>query len=84
MDVSAIELTNLSYEALQRYFTRLSQSGYMKYSNVDSLIVLLYIQEIVDRYDLDIEEQNIVNRALSCIQGNNCMIPHANCNGACN
>lgn len=51
-----MDLTNLSYEALHRYFTRLSQSGYMKYSNVDSLIVLLYIQEIVNEYDLDIEE----------------------------
>lgn len=51
-----MEITNLSYEALHRYFTRLSQSGYIKYSNVDSLIVLLYIQELVSNYDLDIDE----------------------------
>lgn len=79
-----MDLTNLSYEALHRYFTRLSQSGYMKYSNVDSLIVLLYIQEIVNEYDLDIEEQTIINRALSCLQGSNCMIPYTGCKGACN
>lgn len=82
--MDAVDLTNLSYEALHRYFTRLSQSGYMKYSNVDSLIVLLYIQEIVSEYDLDIEEQTIVNRALSCLQGSNCMIPYTGCKGACN
>lgn len=51
-----MDITNLSYEAIHRYFTRLSQSGYMKYNNVDSLIVLLYIQEIVSECDLDIEE----------------------------
>ena len=79
-----MDLTNLSYEALHRYFTRLSQSGYMKYSNVDSLIVLLYIQEIVNKFDLDIEEQTIINKALSCLQGSNCMIPYSGCKGACN
>lgn len=78
-----MDLTNLSYEALHRYFTRLSQSGYMKYSNVDSLIVLLYIQEIVKEFYLDIEEQTIVNKALSCLQGSNCMIPYSGCKGAC-
>ena len=51
-----MEITNLSYEALHRYFTRLSQFGYIEYSNVDSLIVLLYIQELVSNYDLDIDE----------------------------
>lgn len=79
-----MDLTNLSYEALHRYFTRLSQSGYMKYSNVDSLIVLLYIQEIVNEFDLDIEEQTIINKALSCLYGSNCMIPYLGCKGACN
>ena len=78
-----MDLTNLSYEALHRYFTRLSQSGYMKYTNVESLIVLLYIQELVKDYDLDIEEQTIVDKALSCLQGSNCMIPYTGCKGAC-
>lgn len=79
-----MDLTNLAYEALHRYFNRLSQSGYMKYSNVDSLIVLLYIQEIDNDYDLEIEEQIIINRALSCLQGSNCMIPYTGCKRACN
>lgn len=51
-----MDLVNLTHEALHRYFTRLFQLGYMKYSNVKSLIVLLYIQEIVKEYDLDVEE----------------------------
>lgn len=79
-----MDLVNLTHEALHRYFTRLFQSGYMKYSNVKSLIVLLYIQEIVKEYDPDIEEQTIINKALSCLQGSNCMIPYFGCKGACN
>lgn len=78
-----MDLTNLSYEALHRYFTRLSQSGYMKYSNVDSLIVLLYIQEIVKEFDLDEDELNIITQALSCLQGSSCMIPYTGCKGVC-
>ena len=78
-----MDLTNLSYEALHRYFTRLSQSGYMKYTNVESLIVLLYIQELVKDQDLDIEEQTIINKALPCLQGSNCMIPYSSCKRAC-
>ncbi len=78
-----MDITNLSYEALHRYFTRLSQSGYMKYSNVDSLLVLLYIQEIVSNYDLGIEEQVIVDKALACLQGGSCTIPYTGCKGAC-
>lgn len=56
----------------------------MKYTNVDSLIVLLYIQEIVNDFNLDIEEQTIINKALACLQGSNCMIPYFGCKGACN
>lgn len=78
-----MDLINLSYEALHRYFTRLAQSGYIKYIDVDAITVLLYIQEIV-REDLSTEEQAIVNKALSCLYGSSCLIPYPNCKVACN
>ena len=78
-----MDITNLSYEALHRYFTRLSQSGYVKHSNVESLIVLLYIQELISNFDLDIDEQAIIDKALACLQGSSCMIPYTGCKGAC-
>ena len=56
-----MDLVNLTHEALHRYFTRLFQSGYMKYSNVKSLIVLLYIQEIVKEYDLEDRKSTRLN-----------------------
>lgn len=77
-----MDLTDFTYEALHRYFTRLSQAGYMKYSNVDSLVVLLYMQELVNE-GLNIEELAIVRGALACLQGSNCMIPYAGCKRAC-
>lgn len=78
-----MNLINLSYEALHRYFTRLTQFGYMKYSDVYDLLVLLYVQEIADNYDLSVGEQSIVDKALACLQGNSCMIPYVSCNGTC-
>lgn len=78
-----MDLVNLTHEALHRYFTRLFQSGYMKYSNVKSLIVLLYIQELISNFDFDIDEQAIIDKALACLQGSSCMIPYTGCKGAC-
>lgn len=74
-----MDLTKLSYEALHRYFTRLTQSGYIKYSTVELLLILLYIQEL-SKEQLTIEEQDIINKSLSCIQGNSCLIPYIGCN----
>lgn len=78
-----MDLTNLSYEALHRYFTRLAWSGYVNYKDVDSLIILIYIQEILEEFDLDEDELNIIIQALSCLQGSSCMIPYTGCKGVC-
>ena len=41
------ELTKISEEAIQRYFNTLSKFGYIKYSDVDKLLVLLLILKIL-------------------------------------
>lgn len=78
-----INLSNLSYEALQRYFTRLHQFGYMNYNNVEQLIVFLYIQEILSDNELEQDELAVVEKALDCIQGNSCLIPNTWCDRVC-
>lgn len=78
-----MDLINLTYEALHRYFTRLSQSGYMKYSNVNTLLILLYIQEL-SKDSLSTEDKSIIDKAISCLQGTNCMIPYLGCKSTCN
>lgn len=71
------EVTKISEEAIQRYFNALSQFGYKKYSDVDRLLVLLFIEEVLT-YDFSMfiteEDYKIIVNALYCLYGSNCMI----------
>lgn len=77
-----MDLNNLTYESIQRYFNRLQQVGYVNYNLVNTLLVLTYIQEIYNNY-LDTDSLFILNKALSCIQGGSCLIPLTGCKEAC-
>lgn len=71
------EVTRISAEAIQRYFTTLSQFGYKKYSDVDKLLVLIFIEETL-AHDfaqfITEEDYRIITNALYCLYGSNCMI----------
>lgn len=71
------ELIKVSNEAVQRYFTALTQFGYKKYSDVNNLLVLLFLEEVL-YYDFSefITEQDYkaITNALYCLYGSNCMI----------
>lgn len=83
VSAAVMDLTNQSYQALQRYFNRLSQAGYVKYGYVEYLLAFLYIQEILQEFDLDQDEQLIVSKAVNCLWGSNCLIPYTSCKEAC-
>ena len=71
------ELTKLSAEAIQRYFTSLSQFGYKSYTDVYRLIVLLFIEEImVHKFSDFITEKdyNDILKALNHLAGCSCLI----------
>lgn len=71
------ELTNITQEALQRYFITLSQFGYRKYSDVFKLIVLLFIEEtLLDEWAdfVDEEDYRHIIQALYCLYGSTCLI----------
>lgn len=71
------ELTKIAEEALNRYFTALSQFGYKKDSEVESLLVLLFIEDtILDDFSEFVTENDyrIILQALECLYGSNCMI----------
>lgn len=75
------EVTRISAEAIQRYFTTLSQFGYKKYSDVDKLLVLLFIEEILSQGFLQYiteEDYKVITNALYCLYGSNCMIEFPN------
>lgn len=67
---------------LDKYFKRLSQVGYIPDKDVFSIVVLTYITELQKEYKLTVEQKSIINKALSCIQGN-CLIPYDSCKGTC-
>lgn len=77
-----MDLSNITNEALNRYFNSLSQTGYMNYNNVYYLLILTYIQEI-NQEELSLEDKNIVRKALDCLYGNSCLIPYINYKQTC-
>ena len=75
------ELTKLSAESIQRYFTSLSQFGYKSYTDVYRLIVLLFIEEMMVHKFSDFiteEDYNDILKALNHLAGSNCLIEFPN------
>lgn len=71
------KMLEISEEAITRYFTTLSQFGYKKYSDVDKIIVLFFMEEMLagemSYYVTQDDYRNIVN-VLYCLAGSTCMI----------
>lgn len=65
---------------LNKYFTRLSNTGYVSYNMVDNLLILLFINDHIIPYS---DDDVTINNALMCISGN-CMVPYTSCKGSCN
>lgn len=69
-------LVNVS---LKRYFDSLSILGYVNNKEVDKLIVLMFIQELLDGECKEyIEEYDymIIHKVLYCLYGSTCLIPY--------
>lgn len=66
-------------ESLARYFSILSKLGYMSYSNVDKLLVLIFIDDLL-RSDcksfITEDEYRVIDNALYCLYGSTCLIPY--------
>lgn len=71
------KVTKVTEEAIRRYFDSLFKFGYKKYADVERLLVLTYIDELLE-YDLfgfmTEEDYNIIMRALGCLVGSTCII----------
>nr|DAN95539.1 MAG TPA: hypothetical protein [Crassvirales sp.]DAU61410.1 MAG TPA: hypothetical protein [Crassvirales sp.] len=73
---------NRLYDTLNRYFKRLSQVGYIPDNDTFSVLVLAYITELKEKTSLTSEQNFIIEKALSCLQGS-CLIPYNSCKGTC-
>ena len=66
-------------ESLTRYFNTLSKLGYLSYSEVDKLLVLIFIYDLLKsdwKFFITEEEHKIIDNALYCLYGSTCLIPY--------
>lgn len=75
-------MENELYDTLNRYFKRLSQVGYVPDDDVYSILIYVYISDIKKNIKLTLDEENIINKAIACLQGT-CLIPYRTCNKFC-
>lgn len=72
-------VTKVTHESLKRYFNSLFKFGYKKYPDVEKLLVLTYIDDLLE-YSLfgfmTEEDYNIIIRALNCLGGSACIIDY--------
>ena len=74
-----MEVTNDALNAVNKYFQTISKLGYKKDSEVNSLIVFLFLEEFLCNYMVPFiteEDYNTINKALYCIYGTSCMVPY--------
>lgn len=73
---------NRLYDTLNRYFKRLSQVGYIPDNDTFSVLVLTYITKLKEENSLTSEQNFIIEKALSCLQGS-CLTPYSSCKRTC-
>lgn len=72
-------LTIQSYESVNKYFNALSKLGYFDYSHVYKLLLLLFVEDIIDGNFVDLipeEDYRVIANCLYCIYGTSCLVPY--------
>lgn len=67
------------YESLSAYYDALSKLGYMSQDKGKSLLLLSFFNEFVYndyRGVISREDYRVIERALNCLFGSNCLIPY--------
>lgn len=71
-----MDLTKEVYTTVNRYFTKLSQVGYVPDSEINKILILFIIDDIISRFTLTENEFRQINGALTCLFGTSCLIPY--------
>ena len=65
--------------SIERYFNTLSHTGYMPYSDVYKLIVIMFVDELLNgeykRFVSD-DEHTVIHKSLYCLYGSSCLTPY--------
>lgn len=74
-----MEVTNDALNAVNKYFHTLSNLGYKKDKEVNSLIAYLFLEEFLcgsmSQFITE-RDYNTIDKALYCLYGTSCMIPY--------
>lgn len=70
------EINNLIANAIQKYFNKLFHLGYIKSKETDIMLLLLFIEELLndDNYFITEEDYKIITTALNKLYGSSCII----------
>lgn len=70
-------ITSITSQAFERYFTSLSKLGYSPQSNVNIMITLAFIEELLteglSEYITE-DDYSLILNALYCLMGSSCLI----------
>ena len=72
-------MDNILYEALKKYFTSLSLLGYVNYEDVNKILVLIFIQELLEnncKVFITEGDKKIIDKVLYCLYGSTCLIEY--------
>ena len=72
-------MDELIYSAITKYYNVLGKTGYYKYSSVLSLLLLCFYRDFTlkdYRGLLSRADYSVIERALYCLFGTNCLIPY--------
>lgn len=72
-------MDRILYESLGRYFHALEMKGYMPFVYAKKLLVLIFFRDFVFcdyRGILSKGDYRVIERALDCLWGSNCLIPY--------
>ena len=72
------ELSDITYEALSRYFTVLEKTGYVNDVDVNKLLLLQYIQQFLIDFQgyITKDDYNVIGRIIECLAGTTCLVPY--------
>ena len=71
--------SNYILKSLSSYFNYLAKLGYKNYTEVNELIVLLFIDELLNNNYVDLineEDYSSICKAITCILGTSCLLPY--------
>ena len=72
------ELKTLAQCATERYFNVLQQTGYINDSDVNKLLLLLFLNDFLNGYSYYITDEDYakINSIIRCLSNTTCLVPY--------